>query len=146
MTKRNQNTCVFALTSKGNDYYSAMTRVAVASLRITNPNITITIACDQESDESMRVLNDPLVTEVDNWLPLRTPAGESTYRNRFVKTALRSVINGPFLFLDSDVLVRGDLSELFRTDCDVAGARNHSQGRLSQQIWSEDLDELNRLN
>ena len=40
-----------------------------------------------------------------------------------MKTRLREIIEGPFLFLDSDTLIRGDLSPIFFLDTDIAGAR-----------------------
>jgi hypothetical protein len=138
-----RNAAVFAVTSQGSDIYTAMTRIAVASLRISNPNLSVTVACDRDTDRAMRQAGNPLIGEVDRWLVVETPEGEPGFRNRFVKTRLRRLLDGPFLFLDSDVLVRGDLSELFELDTDMAGARNHS--RTLWTIWDEDRDVLNTM-
>jgi hypothetical protein len=137
--------CVFAVTSRGNDFYSAMTRVAAASIRLTNPLIQIVVACDHETDKRINAAKDPLKSEVDEWLVLPTPEGSDSYRNRFVKISLRQALTGPFLFLDSDILVRDDLSELFKINADLAGARNHSLPDIKDQIWSEDREELDRM-
>jgi hypothetical protein len=128
----------FALTSRGNDFYSAMTRVAVASLRVSNPKLHVAVACDRDTDDSIRQAGDSLIREVDEWLVVDTNPGDAGYRNRFVKTKLRLLIDGPFLFLDSDVFVRGDLCEIFSLDCDIAGARNHSRDTIAEQIWAQD--------
>lgn len=130
---------VFAVTSQGNDIYTAMTRIVVASLRLTNPRISLVVACDPDTDCAIRHIRDPLIDEVDEWITVDTPPGDAHFRNRFVKTSLRAVIDGPFLFLDSDVLVRGDLSELFALDTDIAGARNHSRMPLAEQVWDQDV-------
>ena len=115
-----------------------MTRIAVASLRLTNPGVTLAVACDQDSDAAMRSTEDPLVAEVDDWVVITTPVGSPDFRNRFVRTSLRSTIAGPFLFLDSDVLVRGDLGEVFQLDRDIAAAANHSGLERREQIGRDD--------
>ncbi len=142
---RSTNKVVFAITSNGNDYYTAMTRVAVASLRLSNPAVRVLVSCDRETDRSVHQVSDPLIEEVDEWLAVDTPAGDSGFRNRFVKTSLRELISGPYLFLDSDVFVRGDLSEIFHLDTDIAGARNHSREALSEQIWDQDYAMLEAM-
>jgi hypothetical protein len=125
---------VFALTSAGRDIFSAMTRIAMASLRLTNPLARVTVACDPETDAAVRRASDPILDEVDTWLPLDAPGGTPTFRNRFVRTRLREVIEGPYLYLDGDVLVRGDISEVFALDVDVAAAANHSRTLRHEQI------------
>ena len=137
---------VFAITSKGYDIYSAMTRVAIASIRLTNPEFSITVACDSASNIALTKIDHPLLKEVDHWAVVDTPPGEDSFRNRFVKTSLRSVISGSFLFLDSDILVRGDLSPIFEIDADISGARNHSRVILKEQIGVKDQEILDAMN
>jgi hypothetical protein len=139
------NRAIFTVTSKGNDFYSAMTRVAVASLRTSNPGVRVIITCDKESDEAMRGASDPVIGETDDWIAVETPPGDTGFRNRYVKTKLRNLLDGPFLFLDSDVVVRQDLSEVFALDCDIAGARNHSREIFSEQLWDQDRATLDAM-
>lgn len=129
---------VYAVTSSGCDFYSAMTRVSAASIRITNPNIGIVLACDDHSVAAMRHSRDPLLDEVDELITCRTPAGNSSFRNRFVKTQLRLLLDGPFLFLDSDTIVRGNMMEIFLLDTDIACAPNFSRDGIEQQTWKWD--------
>jgi hypothetical protein len=133
-------TIVYAVTSGGRDAYSVATRVSATSVRVTNPNARIVIVCDSASAESMERVGDPLLSEVDDWIVCSTPAGDSAYRSRFVKTSLRNLIEGRFLFLDGDTLVRDDLSEVFSLSCDVAGCPNHSKDKFEEQIWPVDLN------
>jgi len=139
-------TVVYALTSNGQDIYTAMTRVSVASVRVSNPSVNITVACDTVSDRAIRFTNSPLIKEVDNWIVCQTPEGDAGFRNRHVKTRLRQIINGPFLFLDSDTFVRGDISEIFGLDTDIAGSPNHSKDTLEEQIWEQDAAVLTAMN
>ena len=93
----------------------------------------------------MQRARDPLIAEVDDWLIVDAPPGDSGFRNRFVKTSLRGLLNGPFLFLDSDIFVRGDLSEIFTFDTDIAGARNHSRQAFAEQVWEQDSATLQAM-
>jgi len=103
-----------------------MTRIAAMSARLSNPGVTLVAASDQDTHAALREAGHPLPEEFDEWIVVETPAGSPAFRNRFVKTSLRSAIDGPFLYLDNDVLVRGDLGELFHLDVDLAGVANHA--------------------
>lgn len=140
-----QHRIVFALTSSGRDFYSAMTRIAVAALRGSNLGSRLMLACDRRSHHQLRQAGDPLLEEVDDCLVADTAEGNAEFRNRFVKTSLRSILDGPFLFLDSDIFVRGSLDEVFSLDCDLAGARNHSREIFSEQIWDRDRATLDAM-
>ena len=83
---------------------------------------------------------DPLVNEVDDLVICDTPEGDAGYRNRYVKTRLREIVEGPFLYIDGDTLVRGDLSSVFHLDCDIAGAPNNSSNEFSRQAWEFGID------
>lgn len=133
---------VYVITSAGRDVYTAMTRVSAASLRMTNPGATITVACDVETDLAVRATKDPLLGEVDEWLAFETPPGNAAFRNRFLKTSLRERISGEYLFLDSDTIVRDDLAPIDRQPGDLAAAPNHSRENISGQIWEGDVATL----
>jgi hypothetical protein len=122
-----------------------ITRVSVASIRATNPDIAIIIACDGESYTAMKHSRDPLLEEVDDLIVCNTSAGDSRFRSRFVKTQFRRLVDGPFLFLDSDIFVRDDISEIFSLDADIACAPNNSKDNIEEQImWSGDDAILSR--
>lgn len=136
---------VYVITSAGRDVYTAMTRVSVASLRMTNPGAKVVVVCDAETDRAVRAAQDPLLGEVDEWLAFETPPGDAAFRNRFLKTSLRERISGEYLFLDSDTIVRDDLAAVFRMPGDLAAAPNHSRENISGQIWEGDLATLSEM-
>jgi predicted homoserine dehydrogenase-like protein len=65
---------------------------------------------DAASGRALAKSSERLLAEVDKVVVSETPAGSPEYRNRHAKTRLRQLIEGPFLFLDSDTLVRGDVT------------------------------------
>ena len=64
---------VYAVTSSGRDFFSAMTRVSMASLRLSNPFVAISAVCDAASLVALRRSRDPLLNEVDELLVCETP-------------------------------------------------------------------------
>lgn len=129
---------VYAVTSESQDFYSVLTRVSAAALRMSNPDVKIVVASDPQTYHALQSGSDPLLKEIDELIRIETPPGESSFRNRWVKTKLRSAIEGKFLFLDSDTLVKADISEIFAIGADIAGAANHSARLYEEQIWVED--------
>jgi lipopolysaccharide biosynthesis glycosyltransferase len=132
----------FALTSTGLDIYASICRIAIAALRESNPNIDITVACDSTSNKSLVSNRSALISEVDSWIVIDTPEGDPNYRSRYVKTILRQKIEGPFLYLDCDVLIRGDISDIFKLKADLALAVNHSLDTFEQQMYHGDQDTI----
>jgi hypothetical protein len=136
---------VYVVGSGGHNVYSAMTRVAVASVRLTNPETSILLACDSITAAALKSRHDPLIGEVNETIVCDAPSGTDAFRARFVKTQLRNLVDGPFLYLDSDTVVRKDLSELFSLDTDIACALNHSSDVFELQILEKDRDDLARI-
>ena len=136
---------VYVVTSSRRDVYTAMTRLSIVSLRLTNPGAKVTVVVDAESDRAIRGVCDHLLGEADEWLVFETPPGPPVFRNRYIKTQVRNLLDGPFLFLDSDTFVRGDLSPIFASTCDVALATNHSADLYQDQVWGNDADLAARM-
>lgn len=122
------------LTSDGADVYAAMARMVVASIRISDPQARVVLVCDQATERGLVAMNSPLLTEGAELLPVEVPEGSAAFRSRYLKTSLRRIMKGAFVFLDLDVLVRGSLAELFHQDTDVAGAVNHSFNEPERQM------------
>lgn len=140
-----RRTVVYVVAGEGNDFYSAMTRVSAASLRVTNPAVKIVLVTDQLSADSFRRCRDPLLSEIDDCLVFQAPRESEVFRSRFIRTNLRNLIDGQYLVLDSDMLVRDDLSELFSSDADIVCAPNHSSDQFHLQISREDQDTLSAM-
>ena len=136
---------VYALTTDGVDLFSTSTRVSAASVRVSNRKVRLTVVCDRASATAMEALGDPLPNEVDQLVVCEAPDGSGTFRNRFIKTKLRSLLEGPLLYLDGDTFVQGDLSNLFALNVDVAGAPNNSKDTFEEQMFPKDYNTLKRL-
>lgn len=129
---------VFSVTSNGYDEFEVMTRLALASLRLTNPDIKAIIAIDPDTHRNLITRNSNLIRDADEIVIIETPEGDQTFRNRFVRTSVRSSLKGDYLHLDSDILIRGRLDDIFSISGEVIAALNHSQDSPEKQLWTED--------
>lgn len=135
---------VYVLTSYGRDVYYRMTLLSIVSLKRHNPTATITILTDIESFRFLE-FDVQLSQIVDELVSINISSENKNYVNRFIKTQIALLTEPPFLFLDSDTLIKSSLNNLFSVECQIALATNHSARRLDEQIYMGDLDVLNEL-
>jgi hypothetical protein len=132
----------YVVSSQGRDAYTVMTRISAVSLRAANPGVRVIVVCDSMTAAAVERCGDPLREEADEWIECETPTGAEAYRSRFVKTSLRGILDGPFIYLDSDTLVRSALSEIWPPEADVACAPNHSTDAPGSQKSRRDVVSL----
>lgn len=112
---------VFCLTTSGDDYYPRMTHIAVQSVRYFMPSASITIMVDRKSVGHLQASELQYFESQSTIYVIDTPDGNPTSRNRWMKTSLRMLLDGDFLYLDSDVVIRGDISRFWLEDGDFIG-------------------------
>lgn len=135
---------VYVLTGTSNNHYSLMTRISIATLRISNPDFIVVLASEKESIEYMRSLKNPLLDEVDMIIDVETPMGSAVFKSRFIKTRLGLEIDEAFVFIDSDTVIRKKIDiNLYN---DIGLVRNHSRYAFSEQLWKGDMDLIDKMN
>jgi hypothetical protein len=102
----------------------------------------IEATCCHHNYQALQATSSQLLHEAESVHGFPTPDGPPTYRNRYVKTQLGSLIDGPFLFTGSGPVVRKPLTPLHDLHCEIAAAPNHSRDTLAEQIWDEDQANL----
>lgn len=102
---------LFVLTSSEKDFFCEQTLVAIASLRVHNPNAFVTLLTDDKTFNTLTGNRAALKEAVDE-LKVLTLDEKFTpmLRSRYLKTVMRNVIDGDFLYMDSDITITGDLS------------------------------------
>lgn len=140
---KNDFDVVYVVTSRGGDAYSAMACVSAAGgARLANPDVRIVVACDPVTAIVMEKAKDPLLYEIDQLAVHETLKGSAVFRSRHIKTRLRLLREGPFVALDSDTFVRGNLGVWFSGDWDVGAACNHGRTTFDEQLGNGDRDIL----
>jgi hypothetical protein len=121
------------LTTTGHDLFADMTYASAAFLRYGYPEAEIICLCDARSHRALEAARHPLFEVVDRALPVETPDGPPVYCNRFVKTQMRQILEGDFVYFDADTLVVERLDEMLGCSAAVAGIANFSgTGSLSE--------------
>ena len=102
---------LFVLTSSPKDFFCEQTLVAIASLRVHNPNAFVTLLTDDKTAETLTGPRAVLKDAVDE-LKVLTLDEKFTpmLRSRYLKTVMRNVVDGDFLYMDSDIAIVDDLS------------------------------------
>ena len=102
---------LFVLTSSPKDFYCEQTLVAIASLRVHNPGAFVTVLTDDKTAATLTGNRAALKEAVDE---LKVVSIDDKFspmqRSRFLKTSMRNLVDGDFLFIDSDTATVGDLS------------------------------------
>lgn len=106
---------VYVLVSSDKDYYLEQAFVSMFSLRKYNPRAQIYVVADQDTVESIKsnTIRQKLSAYVDTFVSVEFDKNVGLKeRSRFLKTTLRRHVDGDFLFLDTDTVVCGSLSEI----------------------------------
>jgi len=111
-----------------------MNLLSIWSLQHSNPNVHITVLCDRQTIKALKKCHHQILKYVDIVIPVDTPCGPGGFRNRFIKTSMRRYIDGAFVYLDADTLIRGDISPVFDTDTSFSAAPNHSGNGYASEI------------
>lgn len=127
-------TVVYILVSNERDFYYEQLLLSLYSLRIHNPELNVVVLVDNTTKESLcgyRAKIKEYVTEIK---VVDVPHEYSPKeRSRFIKTSFRRYLRGDLLFIDTDTIVTGNLSDVITVDADVACVLDY-HSTLDKQI------------
>lgn len=111
---------VYVLTSLPTDYYLEQLIISAYSLRLHNPEMRITIVVDKETSDSFignrRAINEYVSEIITVDVPVQY---NQMQKSRFLKTTLREIVTGDYLFIDTDTVITSDLSEIDSFTCSL---------------------------
>jgi hypothetical protein len=84
----------YVVTSNGADIYADMVLVSMLSVQISNPILQVVVVCDEQSAIAIKASKHRLIDVCDEFISVKTPDGEPTFRNRWIKTQLCNFIPG----------------------------------------------------
>lgn len=116
-----QTKLVYVLTCALDAMYIEQALISIWSARYHNPRAHIVLLVDDKTNgllvgkraEILEYISECKVVDFNN---------DSTmmYRSRYIKTRVRSLVGGDILFVDSDTIINGALSEIDDCPYDVA--------------------------
>lgn len=104
---------IYILVNSKTGFYTEQTYVSMLSLKHVSPNAYITLLVDDETDKNDRnsffssikqLTNEYKVIPLDKNMP---PVAKS----RYLKTTMRQIIEGDFLYVDSDTIWASPINE-----------------------------------
>lgn len=112
---------VYVLTCAPEKHYIEQALMSVFSARHWNPNAHIVLIVDNLTDQLLVGKRAEVLDYVSEKIvvPFEDSGFSMIYRSRWIKTSVRQLIKGDFLFIDCDTLVCCDLSEIDTFDCEV---------------------------
>lgn len=146
--KFNMNTkIVYVVVSDENDYYLEQTLVSAYSARLYNPNAEILLLIDSETDRTIVGKRKAILKYISQKIIVNPPMHYTRMqKSRFLKTTLRRYIEGDYLFIDSDTIITGDLSDIDNIHFDLAAVPDqhviirNNWLRASIKKWATLLD------
>lgn len=111
---------IYCLTSDNRDFYYEQLMISLYSLRKHNPDVSVAVVCDKLTNElilkhrkSFAEFNAETI-QVD--MPL---TWDKITKSRYLKTHLRSIVSGDYLFIDTDTIICTSLDCVDDFDFDV---------------------------
>lgn len=112
---------VYVVVSDKDSIYLAQANASAWSLKYHNPDASITLVMDNKTrdvwdncgfNEFKSIVNQVITVNFDDSI-------KNHERSRSLKTSLRGLVEGDFLFIDTDTIITDNLSELDVIKCDV---------------------------
>lgn len=122
---------VYVLVSDASDFYLEQTYLSLLSLRRYNPSADVALVVDEYTHANMMykrecilpLINEYYIEKVDYNLSKKV-------RSRILKTRLRNIVQGSFLYMDCDTIILGELPQI-KVDCDIAAVYSYHYNLLS---------------
>ena len=96
---------VYVLIANENNLYLEEFWVSIFSVRLIHSDINIKVLVDVDT-EKMIISRPKLMALISEMIVVPTPRGyNAKQRSRQIKTSIREIIKGPFLFIDTDTVV-----------------------------------------
>ncbi|MBQ0060663.1 MAG: hypothetical protein KBT15_02660 [Bacteroidales bacterium] len=120
MSYRINTKVVYVLVSCESDYYCEQLLMSLFSLKYYNPDVDVELITDSKTYQSF-VGNRAMIKKDCNRTRVFDLPNELNreQKSRYLKTNLRNLIHGNYLFLDTDTIITGSIAEIDNLRCDV---------------------------
>jgi len=104
---------LYVLTSTPNDYFYEQFFLSAASLKLVMPEAEVVLLCDTKTKETLTGKRGEYEKHVSKTIAVDAPSDMlQVETSRWLRTSMRSLVQGDFLFLDGDTIVTKDLSSI----------------------------------
>lgn len=133
---------VYTLVTNQQNYIPEMCALSAAAAKRYTPGIQCCAVMDSWTHRFLRDERPYLLDHLDETVVTDRVYEDAVRMSRHLKTSMRQLVTGDFLFIDADAIPVQDISALFRLDCDFAGTQNgncrpasYVVGRAEKEIF-----------
>ena len=107
---------VYVLVSSDSDYYYEQVMLSIRSLIYYNPDARIEVLVDNATYANLKG-NREAIKQYADVIEVDTPADyDKVRRSRYLKTNMRNLVAGDFLFLDCDTVICESIEDIDKLD------------------------------
>lgn len=121
---------VYVVEFKEDTCIYEMFLLSLYSLRMREPDREVDVILDAESYERIITKKDPILQTVKLVRVEVPPEYAGVERSRYLKTGLRDIVEGDFLYIDTDTVISDTLKEIDAIDADIAAVANENAIKL----------------
>lgn len=122
---------VYVLTSTEQDLFLEQTLLSVYSLRLYNADADILLVVDDNTDKTLVGQRRDILKYVSQKIVVNIPSiYNQKQRSRFLKTSLRDIVQGDFLFIDSDTIIAASLADIDNIDVIIGAVPDLHEGKI----------------
>ena len=116
---------VYVLVSTERDIYLEQAYISMLSLRHHVPNAHIVLLVDDQTNSSFVGTRKDKIQLVDELVKVDLPGNlTAQQRSRMLKTSVRNLVDGDFLFVDCDTIITKSLEEIDSCAYDMAACQD----------------------
>ena len=129
-------TFCYIVTTREDVNMLAMAHASILSLLHIHPGADVRLFVDSPTTKLIDTAYPGIRDAVNGVVEQETDLEAEVPSSRYLKTKLRSLVDGDFVFLDIDTVVLRDISALWDHDCTLAGVQddNTKGGRFSEEL------------
>lgn len=138
---------VYTCINNNAKYYGEQMLISAYSVKLYNPNANIVLITDNETDSFFKSNLSILYTYLSEVIVLNFENEISPMeRSRKLKTSIRNIVKGDYLFVDTDTIITGSLSELDTLNYPIMAVKDvHVNGIIEHNFKIKILDYLRKV-
>jgi len=111
---------VYVLVSQTTDHFTEMCLLSIECMKRYSPGLYIELVMDEKTKHSLVGYRGKVLTLVDNYHVLGISGDNNGLVSRMIKTQLRSIVEGDYLYIDIDAFPMKKLDSIYDSQYDIS--------------------------
>lgn len=117
---------IYVLISNDKDFYCEQAIISLVSLHMYNYGVKAILVTDHDTYQTLTGNRKRLIQLVSDIKIVDVPTSFSMLqKSRFIKTSLREIIQGDYLFIDTDTIICSSLEDIDNFKEDIGAVKDH---------------------